>query len=221
MYPQQHLPLNKSEPPPGYAVVFIGGFGDVYLGISKRLHDAFEGFLPEIPFHKSFYHWDGHSLGLLHDNHARIASHIAAYQQRYPDIPIILVGHSYGGSASMAVARKLKIHGGNPERLIVLTIDAVSRRQPKTRAQGILFWGNSYLYEGGGLVDIIPRVGGRWGQCQDADIDLSYSGYARGNSGRAFSHREPSPMLYESPDSSLDKSLADHVRSILTFLLQP
>ena len=55
------------------------------------------------------------------------------------------------------------------------------------------------LQDGGGFMDAVPRIGGRWGHCAGADANLAFSGYSRDREGRLYSHRRPAPMLYEPP----------------------
>lgn len=56
-----------------------------------------------------------------------------------------------------------------------------------------------YHWDGGGFMDVVPRIGGRWGHCAGADANLAFSGYRRDREGRLYSHRRPAPMLYEAP----------------------
>lgn len=215
---RQH-PLGwKQDIPPSYLVVFIGGFGDMWSGILDRVHHDFEGWLHDRPFAKSYYHWDGGALGFLYDNCHRIARDIFEFQKEFPDIPVVIIGHSYGGSAGMEVARKIYELNGRPCSLILLTIDAVSRRQPRKRAEGLLFWGNSYLSEGGGLFEFIPRAGGRWGYLDEADINISYSGFSQDSKGKCFDHRIPAPFIFEAC-SGHEKCLGDYVREHLNELI--
>lgn len=189
-----------------YAVIFIGGFVDCLLGISWRLYRDFPGFELPLKGIKGYYHWDGGHLGMLADDCLRIADDLNSLIGRCPDLHLVLIGHSYGGSAAMEVARNL-----NPSRngeLIVLTLDAVSRRQSSDRADGVDFWGNAYLSRGGGFIDVVPRIGGRWGHCESADVNLSYDGYSCDQSGNLHSHRFPIPMLMDTPDlEGYEKSL--------------
>ncbi|WP_300666461.1 hypothetical protein, partial [uncultured Akkermansia sp.] len=53
--------------------------------------------------------------------------------------------------------------------------------------------------DGGGFMDAVPRIGGRWGHCSGADANLAFSGFRRDRKGRLYSHRRPAPMLYEPP----------------------
>ncbi len=72
------------------------------------------------------------------------------------------------------------------------------------------WWGNSYLKEGGGWKDIIPRIGGRWGYYVAADVNMAFSGYAVDVCGRPYVHDRPEPMLRETSDVNLP-SLFDEV----------
>lgn len=215
---QHPLAGNRQHTPPSYLVVFIGGFGDVWSGILDRVHHQFEGWFKDRPFAKSYYHWDGGALGFLYDNCHRIARDILEFQKQFPGIPVVIIGHSYGGSAGMEVARKLYELNNRHDGLILLTIDAVSRRQPKKRAKGLLFWGNSYLSEGGGLFEFIPRLGGRWGTLDEADVNIPYSGFRRDSKGKYFDHRIPAPFIFETCEGHA-KCLGDYVRENLEELL--
>ena len=48
-------------------------------------------------------------------------------------------------------------------------------------------------------MDAVPRMGGRWGHCSGADVNLSFSGFREDRAGHPYCHRRPGPMLYESP----------------------
>lgn len=111
--------------------------------------------------------------------------------------------HSYGGSCAVEVARR---QAPCPAPLCLLTIDAVARRQKNSRPESVDWWGNSYLGEGGGFMDAVPRMGGRWGHCSGADVNLSFSGFRADRAGHPYCHRRPGPMLYESP-SEEERSL--------------
>lgn len=212
--PQIRLFAEPDAVRPSHIAVFIGGFGDCCIGISRRTCLAFEGFVEGGRCLKGYYHWDGGAWGMLGDRCHRIAADLAGAAARLPGVPIVVTGHSYGGSAAMEVARELH-RLGSEAPLVVLTIDAVSRRQPKTRAQGVLFWGNSYLYEGGGPIDMIPRIGGRWGAAPEADLDLAFSGFAESSPGVRYSHRRPVPMIFQGPDGDRAGGLAAHVAGVL------
>ena len=117
-------------------------------------------------------------------------------RRSYPGLPVVLIGHSYGGSCAVEVARRQSVQAAP---LCLLTIDAVARRQKSVRPACAEWWGNAYLRDGGGFMDAVPRIGGRWGHCAGADANLAFSGYSRDRKGRLYSHRRPAPMLYEPP----------------------
>lgn len=64
---------------------------------------------------------------------------------------------------------------------------------------GVAYATAYYHWDGGGFMDAVPRIGGRWGHCAGADANLAFSGYSRDREGRLYSHRRPAPMLYEPP----------------------
>lgn len=200
-FPQQRLCRTGCSPCPSYAVVFIGGFVDAYMGVMEEIYSEFQGVADDVPFIKGYYHWDGGAFGMLKDDCRMIARDIEKACGAYPGMPVAVLGHSYGGSAAIEVVRSACAGGVDPERFIVLTVDAVGRRQSRERAEGILFWGNSYLSEGGGLFDIVPRVGGRWGAVSGADANVAFSGYDVAPDGMLFSHRRPKPMIFGGRES--------------------
>ncbi len=185
--------------PPDYAVVFVGGFGDKWLGITHGLWKEFNGFDVPGRWISGYYHWDGDGWGMASDKCDRIASDLDHLLSRFPETHLVLIGHSYGGSASMQVARLL---AQDASRIDVLTVDAVSRRQPSERAKGVGLWINTYLSCGGGWLDVVPRVGGRWGACEGADVNMAYDGTIDvPGRGLRFSHQYPKSMMYEAPTS--------------------
>lgn len=213
--PQIRLSVGPETPRPSHMAVFIGGYGDFWMGISRRTCLGFKGFVEQGACLKGYYHWDGGGWGMLGDRCHHIAADLAQAGRLMPGVPLVITGHSYGGSAAMEVARELHRIAPGVSPLIVLTIDAVSRRQPRTRAQGVLFWGNSYLYEGGGPIDVVPRIGGRWGASPEADLDLAFSGYAESSPGLKYSHRRPVPMIFQGPDGDPAGSLAAGAAAVL------
>lgn len=205
MHPQRTLNIFSAGQKPDYLTVFIGGFGDVLVGSLSRVEQSFPGFLPDAGHVSAYYHWDGGGLGVFLDRCGRIAEQLNAVREALPEVPVILVGHSYGGSCAVEVARR-QSSGGAP--LCLLTIDAVARRQKNKRPSCADWWGNAYLSEGGGLFDVVPRIGGRWGHCEEADTNLAFSGFQSDQDGCLYSHRRPGAMLYEAPEAGLSSLYA-------------
>lgn len=196
MHFQRTLNLPSEFREPGYLAVFIGGFADVVAGCLSRVERAFPGFLPGVEHATAYYHWDGGGCGVFMDRCGRIAKDLEEVRRRFPALPVVLIGHSYGGSCALEVARRQAV---DAVPLCLLTIDAVARRQKNSRPPSVEWWGNSYLREGGGFMDVVPRIGGRWGCCREADANLPFSGFRRDLSGNLYAHRRPAPMLYETP----------------------
>lgn len=196
MHFQRTLNLLSREGVPGYLAVFIGGFGDVLAGCLSRVEKRFPGFLPGVAHATAYYHWDGGGCGVFLDRGGAIAAELEKLRREHPRLPVVLVGHSYGGSCAVEVARRQAVQAAP---LCLLTIDAVARRQKNVRPSCVEWWGNAYLRDGGGFMDVVPRIGGRWGHCAGADVNLAFSGFRRDRKGRFYSHRRPASMLYESP----------------------
>ncbi len=207
MHYQRRIEAYDKERRPAYQVVFISGFADVIAGCVSRMQQRFQGFLPGVPFGGAYYHWDGGGRSLLWDRCDRIAADLNAARMRHPDLPFVLIGHSYGGSSAVEVARR---QTADAMPLCLVTIAAVARVRKPIRPAAADWWGNSYLKEGGGWKDIVPRIGGRWGHCAAADVNLAFSGYAKDAGGRPYMHDRPEPMFRETPDAALP-SLFDGV----------
>ncbi|MFG6362508.1 MAG: hypothetical protein K1W09_08805 [Akkermansia muciniphila] len=196
MHFQRTLNRFPRENIPEYLAVFIGGFGDILAGCLSRVEKGFSGFLPGVAYATAYYHWDGGGCGVFLDRCGKIAVELEELRRRYPRLPVVLIGHSYGGSCAVEVARSQAVQAAP---LCLLTIDAVARRQKSVRPACVEWWGNAYLRDGGGFMDAVPRIGGRWGHCSGADANLAFSGFRRDRKGRLYSHRRPAPMLYEPP----------------------
>lgn len=196
IYVQKPLKLLCHENVPNYLIVFIGGFCDVVVGSLSRMAEEFPGFLDGATFVTAYYHWDGGGCGVFWDKCGQIATDLEFVRRTQPHLPIILVGHSYGSSCAVEVARRQSVQA---IPLCLLTLDAVSRRQKNTRPKCVGWWGNAYLKDGGGIMDVVPRIGGRWGVCNGADVNLAFSGYCHDSKGRFYTHKRPAPLLYECP----------------------
>ena len=106
MHFQRTLNRFSRENVPGYLAVFIGGFGDMFAGCLSRVEKGFPGFLPGVAYATAYYHWDGGGCGVFFDRCGKIAVELEELRRRYPGLPVVLIGHSYGGSCAVEVARR-------------------------------------------------------------------------------------------------------------------
>lgn len=130
MHFQRTLNLLSRGSAPGYLAVFIGGFGDVVAGCLSRVEKRFPGFLPGVAHATAYYHWDGGGCGVFLDRCGKIAAELEELRRECPGLPVVLIGHSYGGSCAVEVARRQAVQAAP---LCLLTIDAVARRQKNAR----------------------------------------------------------------------------------------
>lgn len=178
------------------AAVFIGGFGDWLTGRQFQAMRELSPWRPGRSEQRAYYHWDGGGLGFMRDDCLRIRDDLAAWREKHPQSPAVLCGHSYGGSAAMHILRHLP-EGEAP--LILITLDAVGRRQLRTRAPRITAWFNVYLQPSATLVDCVPQIGGRWGHRPDADLNLAVDRRHRDLRQRVFAHNRPLPLITDIP----------------------
>ncbi len=120
-------------------------------------------------------------------------------RRRNPQADVVLLGHSYGGSAIMDALRQLGDvpHSG---KVLVVTLDPVSRRErskPRERAPMVDYWVNAYCSPYRNVRDVAAWLGGPWGHCPQADENLAYSGRQRDEDGDRFAHVYPEPLLME------------------------
>lgn len=195
---QMRLPTE----PAGSAVIFVGGFGDQVMA---RLRAVYEG-MPPLPGNgrqlRACYAWDGGRGCLLAHSTKLLQNDLRAFLRVNPWADVVLIGHSYGGSAAMDVLRHLGKdvpHG----RVIVLTLDPVSARarsHPRERAEGVDCWINVYCEPYRHVRDITAAIGGPWRECPQADVNLRFSGDGRDAKGRRYQHGHPDSLFMESPE---------------------
>ena len=109
MHFQRTLNRFSRENVPGYLAVFIGGFGDMFAGCLSRVEKGFPGFFPGVAYATAYYHWDGGGCGVFFDRCGKIAVELEELRRRYPGLPVVLIGHSYGGSCAVEVARRQSV----------------------------------------------------------------------------------------------------------------
>lgn len=96
-------------------IVLIGGMSDDNSGVvGEQLFDIVKKEYPRAII--AYYHW----------THARDAMSAANdYSQICPCSPVIIIGHSYGGSEAISNAEKLRGNRASP--MVLLTLDPVGR----------------------------------------------------------------------------------------------
>lgn len=181
------------------AVIFVGGFTELTL---VHLRSSYETMAP-LPCTgrqvRAFYSWEGGTGSLVYHTTALLQHDLRRFIKRNPKADIVLIGHSYGGSAIMDALRHLQDipeHG----RITAVTLDPVSRFKasaPRERAPMVDYWINAYCEPYRSIADIVPLVGGAWRHCPQADINLNYPGTAYDSKGQRFQHRYPQPLLME------------------------
>lgn len=192
---QVFLPAEAAE----MAVVFVGGFTESTMVHFRSSYET----MPPLPCAgrqlRAFYDWEGGEGNLIFHSTERLQNDLRGFMQRNPHADIVLLGHSYGGSAVMDALRHLtdvQKHG----RIFVVTLDPVSRFEasaPRERAPQVDVWLNAYCEPYRTPVDVVPLLGGPWRHCPRADVNLVYPGTERDAEGRRFRHRNPLPLLME------------------------
>lgn len=183
------------------ALIFIGGFFEQGLVHMRTLYERMPPLdVPGKQF-RAFYAWDGGRGNLLFHHTGRIRRDLQAFLNVNPEAMIVMIGHSYGGSAAMDVVRGLNVSHGP---VAIVTIDPVSRRarsHPRERAKGVDYWLNVYCTPYATVRDIVPHVGGAWRHCPQADENIVFDGRRRDCRKRRYQHSYPMPMMLEKDNS--------------------
>ncbi len=199
---QDPLPEEKSD----MAFVFIGGFGDEESGNMRRCYDALPEAIKTLPAElreqkiiSGFYHWEGDEGNLLRHDTKDIQDNLNDWLKINPSSTLIIIGHSYGGSASMDVARHLD--QSIKPNLYVVTLDPVSRRpksKPRHRSENCVYWVNSYIHARRSIDELTPVIGGAWKNCEEADVNVSFSGKTKDFTNKdKHLHARSIPLLFE------------------------
>lgn len=191
---QERLPAEKAD----VAVIFIGGFGEWVLTHIREIYETMDVLPTGGRQLRAFYMWHG-GRGILQGFSTKtIRKDIEEFLKVNPEADLILIGHSYGGSATMDVLRKLETKPKG--RCIVVTLDPVSRRapsHPRERAECVDYWINSYCTPYRHMKDTVAAIGGPWRECPQADVNLVFSGNDRDAQGRRYQHAQGMPLFYE------------------------
>ena len=197
---QQFLPAEQAD----LAVVFVGGFTEQVMTRVRGLYET----MPPLPAPgrqlRAFYAWDSGTGCLPAHSTWRLQKDLRAFMRINPRADIVLIGHSYGGSAVMDALRHVADEPFQG-RVLVVTLDPVSRRarsHPRERAPQVNAWVNVYVAPYCAVTDAVAWVGGPWRHCEQADANLVFPGYKKDAKGRWYKHIYPAPLFMEKPPGS-------------------
>ena len=208
MYPQAPLPLEKAVA--GW--VFIGGMADEWTGIMHNVANH----TPWLPIEgeqlRAYHHWHMGDAENFDKAAEKLAERLQAFRTINPTAPLVLVGHSLGGSTALQTAAKLDGKPGGPVYLV--TLDPVDRLTNPIRPQCVTWWGNSYIVNSQDARDFIPQIGGRWNSCKGADVNICMDGRTRDDYGYFYQHGGAMSMLFCKGDAaqSLYQQLCEQVK---------
>lgn len=180
-----------STPKTEVLIVFFGGVGDgpglFHTQIVERVAKA--GFADpsklglngvDINARSLYLEWSDAAFG-----RRKAANVLLRVVQQCPEIPVVIVGHSYGADAAIKTIRRLGI-----DITHLVTIDGVSRRAKSnlvTKPAKVRFWTNIYVTGVHHYSDIVARIGGHWNARQGADHNIDATEIAAGL-GLTISH---------------------------------
>lgn len=196
---ERRVQVPLAAEPADVAVIFIGGFSEQVLTHFRACYEQ----TPPLPVkgtqHRAFYAWDGGTGNIFFHSTWKLQRDLRAFLTVNPRADLVLIGHSYGGSAIMDALRHI---GPVEGKVLVVTVDPVScreRSKPRERAEEVDFWLNSYCSPYCSPKDLAAWVGGSWRHCEQADVNLVFSGEKRDKEGRRYQHAQPLPLLCEKP----------------------
>lgn len=194
------------------AFIFVGGFAEPVLLQFREIYEK----TPLLPCKgkqlRAYYAWESGTGNLFFHSTWKLQRDLRAFLAVNPAADVVLVGHSYGGSAIMDALRGVA-DAPHEGKVLVLTVDPVSRRKrskPRERAPQVDFWINSYCYPYRNVRDVAARLGGPWRECPQADINLRFSALQRDSEGRRYAHVYPESLFSETPPGQ-DKSAFQHL----------
>lgn len=192
---QEPLPPRAAD----VAFIFVGGFAEPVLLQFREVYEQW----PLLPCRgrqlRAYYAWESGTGNLLFHSTWKLQRDLRAFLTLNPAADVVLVGHSYGGSAIMDALRGVADvpHTG---KVLVLTVDPVSRRErskPRERAPQVDYWINTYCYPYRNVRDAAARLGGPWRECPQADVNMRFSALNRDNEGKRYAHVYPRSLLME------------------------
>lgn len=173
---QAPLSIEKAD----CAVIFIGGFLDCIFGSVRRSYNDLPLLQDRATPYKelrAYYHWEGNEGNIFCHNTDVVTKAALEWIALNPTGTLVLIGHSYGGSAAMDIARQ--IPQDFQGKLVLATLDPVSRRersQPRQRAPRVDYWINSYVTKRRAFHELFIMMAGTWNHCPQADLNLRFYG---------------------------------------------
>jgi len=152
---------NSAKPPinPKKLIVLVGGADDGATGIVKDgLKNTVQSQNPDAAV-MCFGWMDAE----------KAADQIRQFHEQFPEVPIEIVGHSYGGDTAMDIAQLLNGDGITIEQLT--TLDPVSWFE-SSRPSNVKNWTNVYVDGVHDYTDLIANAGGKWGHESGADQNI-------------------------------------------------
>lgn len=192
---QEPLPLRQAD----VAYIFVGGFAEPVLLQFREIYEQ----MPLLPCEgtqlRAYYAWESGTGNLLFHSTWKLQRDLRAFLKLNPAADLVLVGHSYGGSAIMDALRGVADvpHTG---KTLVFTVDPVSRRErskPRERAPQVDYWINSYCYPYRNVRDVAAKVGGPWRECPQADVNVRFSALERDGDGKRYAHVYPRSLMLD------------------------
>ena len=151
--------LNCPHVPKQPAVIFVGGFLDTLSCNMLKQAQTYSALNPEQDV------WYG-----SYDSTKQITEILQAYNAA--KMPIILVGHSWGGDAAARLtAATPEIHVD-----LLVTLDPVSKKGPPPKSPNLDTWINFYVdyrISRPQRANFLAKIGGPWNVVPQADMNIS------------------------------------------------
>jgi len=164
-------------------LIFYGGGGDRDISGNVRnwvlplinSYSSIEGLtIKYYPFTDNFIPIGGN---------AEVIQFINNHIRNYPNSPIILVGHSYGGDSAYEAIDNI-----NKKVDLLVTLDPVSNFRTSQRAKptNVLRWVNVWTSDSWSVGDVVAELGGDWDRQDNADQNIELQCVPHGKSQRMY-----------------------------------
>lgn len=175
-------PLGKASPksckaPSSPLIIFLGGAGDDDSLLFKLLTLwESDGHKNMKTVYSNYSHANHRSYFYVWDSGDDAVNRILLEAKMDPEVPVCLVGHSFGGDTAIDVAEDVNAKGDGFEIELVVTLDAVSPgahfEWQKVKPKNVYYWFNVYVQWELEWNNIVAQTGGHWGAQQSADTNI-------------------------------------------------